>query len=592
LQAPSSRAVRETIESIVVAFVLAFLFRTFEAEAFVIPTGSMAPTLQGRHKEVTCANCGFPYRVSASGEIEDEEQVAQRGGARREPQPVDGCTCPNCFYTMNKVTAEHGHPSYSGDRILVSKFAYELDDPNRWDVIVFRFPGDAKMNYIKRLVGLPSETIQLQYGDVYRRPWDAKHPTAHANDPFVIVRKPPAKLRAMLQTVFDNDYPIPQVQAGKWPPRWQAWPPANLRADGTAPAAGKTGGGGWQAVDEGRSFAIDDTSGREAWLRYRHIIPSKHEWQGRDLVPTSEVVPQLISDQYAYNSFRTTSTDKNEEPGLGIHWVGDLAVECELVVDSDAGEVTLKLVEGGDHYHCHIDLSKGKATLSVAKGSSRFDAADGQANEAPTADVKIKGRGKYQVCFANADDQLTLWIGGSPVVFDRPTTYTRQSPLRPVKESELEPGDLAPVGVAARAAKVQVNHLIVLRDVYYIAAETSRDKMITDYDESYFRENVHPGIPRLLSNPTEWTDRNARGQTVFERRAAVTFNIGADQFFPLGDNSPASKDGRLWHAESTYIPNVVDRSLLIGKALYIYWPHALDNIFPFCPNFPRMGFVR
>src|SRR5438067_1059753 len=40
---------RETIESIVVAFVLAFLFRTFEAEAFVIPTGSMAPTLYGQH---------------------------------------------------------------------------------------------------------------------------------------------------------------------------------------------------------------------------------------------------------------------------------------------------------------------------------------------------------------------------------------------------------------------------------------------------------------------------------------------------------------------------------------------------------------
>jgi len=47
-----SHAWRETIESIVIAFVLAFLFRTFEAEAFVIPTGSMAPTLMGRHKDV------------------------------------------------------------------------------------------------------------------------------------------------------------------------------------------------------------------------------------------------------------------------------------------------------------------------------------------------------------------------------------------------------------------------------------------------------------------------------------------------------------------------------------------------------------
>src|SRR5439155_1572925 len=48
---------RETIESIVVAFVLAFLFRTFEAEAFVIPTGSMAPTLYGQHRDITCEKC-------------------------------------------------------------------------------------------------------------------------------------------------------------------------------------------------------------------------------------------------------------------------------------------------------------------------------------------------------------------------------------------------------------------------------------------------------------------------------------------------------------------------------------------------------
>jgi len=50
---------RETVESLVVAFVLAFLFRTFEAEAFVIPTGSMSPSLQGQHKDVECTHCGY-----------------------------------------------------------------------------------------------------------------------------------------------------------------------------------------------------------------------------------------------------------------------------------------------------------------------------------------------------------------------------------------------------------------------------------------------------------------------------------------------------------------------------------------------------
>src|ERR1700754_2660815 len=69
---PQSHAFRETVESIVIAFVLAFLFRTFEAEAFVIPTGSMAPTLMGRHKDVECPKCGYHYEVSASEEESED----------------------------------------------------------------------------------------------------------------------------------------------------------------------------------------------------------------------------------------------------------------------------------------------------------------------------------------------------------------------------------------------------------------------------------------------------------------------------------------------------------------------------------------
>ena len=69
---------RETIESIVVAFALALLFRAFEAEAFVIPTGSMAPTLMGRHKDLSgnsaCGSCGRDFRVGCSAEEDDQSQ--------------------------------------------------------------------------------------------------------------------------------------------------------------------------------------------------------------------------------------------------------------------------------------------------------------------------------------------------------------------------------------------------------------------------------------------------------------------------------------------------------------------------------------
>ena len=170
---PWSRAVRETVESIVIAFVLAFLFRTFEAEAFVIPTGSMAPTLQGRHKDIVCPQCGYSYRVSASAEVDNHT------GARIAGCYVDETTCPMCNYKLHinpedpKLRAEY--PSYNGDRIIVNKFAYDLSDPKRWDVVVFKYPEDAQVNYIKRLVGLPNEQFRVVHGDIYTAPLDSQN---------------------------------------------------------------------------------------------------------------------------------------------------------------------------------------------------------------------------------------------------------------------------------------------------------------------------------------------------------------------------------------------------------------------------------
>src|SRR5579872_6591204 len=60
-------SVKETIESILVAFILAFIFRAFVVEAFVIPTGSMAPTLMGAHMSFVCPDCGYSFDVNFPG---------------------------------------------------------------------------------------------------------------------------------------------------------------------------------------------------------------------------------------------------------------------------------------------------------------------------------------------------------------------------------------------------------------------------------------------------------------------------------------------------------------------------------------------
>ncbi len=99
---PSSSAIRETIESVVIAFVLAFLFRTFEAEAFVIPTGSMAPTLMGRNKDLVCPECGCPYQISASSEVNQDgsPKIFDHSQVR-----VAAGTCPICRYTDTESDA-------------------------------------------------------------------------------------------------------------------------------------------------------------------------------------------------------------------------------------------------------------------------------------------------------------------------------------------------------------------------------------------------------------------------------------------------------------------------------------------------------
>lgn len=94
----------EYVEAVVLAFILALILREFFVEAFQIPTPSMAPTLRG------------------------------------EPQ---------------------------GDKILVDKLVYRFRDPRRWEVAVFRYPLDQRTNFIKRIIGLPGEKVEIHDGDIW-----------------------------------------------------------------------------------------------------------------------------------------------------------------------------------------------------------------------------------------------------------------------------------------------------------------------------------------------------------------------------------------------------------------------------------------
>ena len=90
-------------------------------------------------------------------------------------------------------------------------------EPQRWDVIVFKFPGGATQNYIKRLIGLPNERIRIVGGNIYTC-------ELNAPDEAFRVAEPPRKLNAMLQLVDDTDHLPQELSQIGWPSRWQPWP--------------------------------------------------------------------------------------------------------------------------------------------------------------------------------------------------------------------------------------------------------------------------------------------------------------------------------------------------------------------------------
>src|SRR5579864_6620410 len=61
---------REIVETVVFVVVLVLMLKSFVAEAFVIPTGSMAETLYGYQKMVNCPKCGLEFPVNCSQEVD------------------------------------------------------------------------------------------------------------------------------------------------------------------------------------------------------------------------------------------------------------------------------------------------------------------------------------------------------------------------------------------------------------------------------------------------------------------------------------------------------------------------------------------
>lgn len=77
--------------------------------------------------------------------------------------------CINNFIIVNATvpTGSMNNTIMEGDRMIGLRFSYLFDDPKRGDIVIFKYPDDETQNYVKRVIGLPGDTIQIIEGKVY-----------------------------------------------------------------------------------------------------------------------------------------------------------------------------------------------------------------------------------------------------------------------------------------------------------------------------------------------------------------------------------------------------------------------------------------
>jgi len=183
------RIMHRFVELAVGCGVLAVFVDTWLVEGLLAPvivtSGSMAPALLGPRRQWRCPACG-------------QEIVC---GAESLARPGTAVVCPNCGAADD---AEQGIDR-PGDRVLIDRSAFLWRFPRRWEAVVFRCPEDRAALCVKRIVGLPGETVQIRQGDVFV---DG-----------TIARKGIAQQRSMAVSVYKagaNDQRWQSNSAGAW----------------------------------------------------------------------------------------------------------------------------------------------------------------------------------------------------------------------------------------------------------------------------------------------------------------------------------------------------------------------------------------
>jgi signal peptidase I len=356
---PNVSPTRGLVEFFAVLLIGLFYSRAYFVEAYIVPTGSMAPTLLGAHRGLTCPNCGQTFALGVDKN-------------RQGPQPV----CPNCG---NAQFQESVTTDAAGDRLLVQKNLFDFRAPRRWEVVVFWNPQSPDEPFVKRIVALSGESIELRDGDVWI---DGE-----------LARKPLDIQRAMRQLVYDDTHRPADYDRS----------PRFLFVREGQPSAWKQTANGFERAAEAPSGSID-------WLQYQHWRPDRR-------------APGPISDLVAYDG-----TD-----GSGENRVDDLMLTASVAIGPQCDALWIAAQNRGDLFEVELPAGGGPPRVQHNGTPQLVQATGVSIQQSPNGAPRFQ-----QLEVSTFDGQLIVALDGRLVC--EPVTWTPSDERPPPFEPRLAVG--------------------------------------------------------------------------------------------------------------------------------------------------------
>ena len=334
-------AVRWCVCLLLLAAILQTWFLDGLLSPYRITGGSMAGTLLGRHRDVPCADCGYTFSCDT-----DVLPAAARA------------VCPNCGYAANDMGASL--PDLPGERVLIDRSAFLLRPPRRWEVVAFRWTQPADAILVKRVVGLPGESIDIRNGDVYV---DGR-----------IQRKNLSQQHALAVLAHDADFE--PTREPKPPPRWRA----------------ESAGSRWTSAGGRFIHTAGPDDEPIDWLAYHH-------WQ-RLAGDDGSVRETPVTDICGYNQWQP----RREED---VHAVADLMLSFRLAEATGRGVLAVRVTDGRDDFEVRLRFDEDRPGYQILH--------IGQPIPDATGEIPAK-RGARIVKVSLVDQQFLLAVDGQTLV--------------------------------------------------------------------------------------------------------------------------------------------------------------------------------